>query len=132
MIGLVRMEYLGHSSSTSTIRQSRLAFPTLFQDQAPRETFDRSAICFLYATMTNALSVTELAIYIALAFPTVYLIIKHGRQGLLGWLFLFIFCTLRIIGGALAINSSSPTANIISSVGLSPLLLATSGILHEA
>jgi hypothetical protein len=82
--------------------------------------------------MTNALSVAELAIYIALAFPTVYLIIKHGRQGLLGWLFLFIFCTLRIIGGALAINSSSPTANIISSVGLSPLLLATSGILHEA
>ncbi|KAJ6049465.1 uncharacterized protein N7446_007204 [Penicillium canescens] len=82
--------------------------------------------------MTNALSVAELAIYIALAFPTVYLIIKHGRQGLLGWLFLLIFCTLRIIGGALAINSSSPTANIISSVGLSPLLLATSGILHEA
>jgi hypothetical protein len=82
--------------------------------------------------MANALSVAELAIYISLAFPTVYLIIKHGRQRLLGWLFLFIFCTLRIIGGALAINSSSPTANIISSVGLSPLLLAASGILHEA
>ncbi|KAJ5316744.1 hypothetical protein PENANT_c016G11537 [Penicillium antarcticum] len=82
--------------------------------------------------MTNALSVAELAIYIALAFPTVYLIIKHGRQGLLGWLFLFIFCTLRIIGSALAINNASPTASIISSVGLSPLLLAASGILHEA
>ncbi|KAJ5776500.1 uncharacterized protein N7511_001511 [Penicillium nucicola] len=82
--------------------------------------------------MTNALSVAELAIYIALAFPTVYLIIKHGRQGLLGWLFLFIFCTLRIIGNALAIKPSSPTASIIASVGLSPLLLGASGILHEA
>jgi hypothetical protein len=81
--------------------------------------------------MTNALSAAELAIYIALAFPTIYLIIKHGRQGFLGWFFLFIFCILRITGNALALKSSSATASIISSVGLSPLLLAASGILHE-
>ncbi|CAI7587268.1 unnamed protein product [Penicillium bialowiezense] len=82
--------------------------------------------------MTNNLSAAELAIYIILAIPTLYLLVKHGRQGILGWLFLFIFCSLRIIGSALGLKDSSPTASLISSVGLSPLLLATSGILHEA
>ena len=82
--------------------------------------------------MTNNLCAAELAIYIALAIPTLYLLVKHGRPGFLGWLFLFVFCSLRIIGSALGLKSSSPTAGIISSVGLSPLLLATSGILHEA
>ncbi|CAG8153467.1 unnamed protein product [Penicillium salamii] len=82
--------------------------------------------------MTNNLCAAELAIYIALAIPILYLLAKHGRQGLLGWLFLFIFSSLRIVGSALGLKSSSPTASIISSVGLSPLLLATSGILHEA
>ncbi|CAG8128627.1 unnamed protein product [Penicillium olsonii] len=82
--------------------------------------------------MTNNLCAAELAIYIALAIPTLYLLVQHGRPGFLGWLFLFVFCSLRIIGSALGLKSSSPTAGIISSVGLSPLLLATSGILHEA
>lgn len=82
--------------------------------------------------MTNTLSAAELAIYIILAIPTVYLLAKHGRQGLLGWLFLSIFCSLRIIGSALGLRDSSPTASLISSVGLSPLLLTANGILHEA
>ncbi|KAG2420409.1 hypothetical protein HFD88_005210 [Aspergillus terreus] len=82
--------------------------------------------------MTNSLSAATCAIYAILAIPVLYLLVRHGRYGLLGWLFLFFFCTLRIIGGALAINDTSGAANIISSVGLSPLLLATAGILHEA
>ncbi|KAF9890657.1 hypothetical protein FE257_005788 [Aspergillus nanangensis] len=82
--------------------------------------------------MINPLSAATCAIYAVLAIPVLYLLVRHRRYGLLGWLFLFLFCTIRIIGGALAINSTSVAANIISSVGLSPLLLATSGILHEA
>jgi hypothetical protein len=82
--------------------------------------------------MTNSLSAATCAIYAVLSIPVLYLLVRHGRYGLLGWLFLFFFCTLRIIGGALAINDTSGAANIISSVGLSPLLLATAGILHEA
>lgn len=80
----------------------------------------------------NALSTASLAIYVILSLPVIYLIIKHGRHGLLGWLFLFIFCSLRLIGGALSMNSDSSTGSLLSSVGLSPLLLATSGIIHEA
>lgn len=82
--------------------------------------------------MSNALSVAECVIYAILAIPVLYLLARHWRNGVLGWLFLFFFCTLRIVGGALSIKSSSSAASIISSVGLSPLLLAAAGILHES
>lgn len=77
---------------------------------------------------TDSLLTAELAIYAALSLPVLYLVVRHSPAGLLGWLYLFAFCTLRIVGGAL----SSSSASIISSIGLSPLLLAASGILHEA
>ncbi|ORY61459.1 uncharacterized protein BCR38DRAFT_411332 [Pseudomassariella vexata] len=85
--------------------------------------------------MADSLSTATLAIYVILAIPVLYLLVKHGKHGkhgFLGWLFLFLFCTIRIIGGALEMKNSSIAASIISSVGLSPLLLATAGILHEA
>ncbi|THC93877.1 hypothetical protein EYZ11_006629 [Aspergillus tanneri] len=65
--------------------------------------------------MTNSLSAATCAIYAVLAIPVLYLLVRHGRYGLLGWLFLFLFCTLRIVGGALAVNDTSVAANIISS-----------------
>ncbi|KND88683.1 hypothetical protein TOPH_06713 [Tolypocladium ophioglossoides CBS 100239] len=43
---------------------------------------------------------------------------------------MFICCTLRVVGGALA-KSESSASSIISNVGLSPLILAASGILIE-
>ena len=82
--------------------------------------------------MTDALSAAQVAVYAVLIIPVLFLVVRHGVQGLLGWLFLALFCTLRLIGGGMAVNSSSPTATIISSVGLSPILLAAAGILHEA
>lgn len=80
----------------------------------------------------NALSIAELAIYLILSIPVLYILVKHLWQGFMGWLFLFVFCTLRLIGAALSINSDSTSGGIIASVGLSPLLLAAAGILHEA
>ncbi|KAI0145344.1 hypothetical protein GGR57DRAFT_300857 [Xylariaceae sp. FL1272] len=84
--------------------------------------------------MTDSLPTAQLAIYIVLTIPVTYLFIRHWPIGSLGWFYLFAFTTLRIVGGALTTGDSSPSggASIISSVGLSPLLLATSGILHEA
>jgi len=82
--------------------------------------------------MTNSLATAELAIYATLSIPILYLIVSHAPAGLVGWLYIFAFCSLRIVGGAMSMNSNSPTASIISSIGLSPLLLAGSGILHEA
>lgn len=82
--------------------------------------------------MTNPLSAAELAIYAILSIPVIFILIRHLPTGAIGWGFLLAFCMLRIIGGALSVNSNKPSVSIISSVGLSPLLLAASGILHEA
>ncbi|KAL6897689.1 hypothetical protein GGI43DRAFT_99484 [Trichoderma evansii] len=79
----------------------------------------------------TATSTAELAIYATLSIPNIYILFKHGRAGLLGWAYLFAFCTLRIVGGAMDLSGST-SAGIISSVGLSPLLLAAFGILQEA
>lgn len=82
--------------------------------------------------MTDSLSAAECALYAILFIPVAFLAVRHGIHGILGWLFLAIFCTLRIIGAGMTINDSSPAASIISNVGLSPMLLAAAGIIHEA
>ena len=82
--------------------------------------------------MTDSLSIATCAIYAVLIIPVLYLLVRHARFGLAGWLLLSIFCVIRIVGCALEISNTGTAAGIISSVGLSPLLLATNGILHEA
>ncbi|MCJ1399121.1 hypothetical protein MMC11_002323 [Xylographa trunciseda] len=87
--------------------------------------------------MVDALAVATIVIYLVLIQPVIYCLWKHGRHGILGWLALQSFCLLRIIGNivlvhAEATNTSNTNALLISNVGLSPLLLATVGFLHEA
>ena len=79
----------------------------------------------------SSITTAQLAIYAALAIPVLFLLVKHGRPGLLGWGYLFAFCSLRIIGGALSIKGSD-SATIVANIGLSPLLLSAGGILHES
>ncbi|KAH6989589.1 hypothetical protein BKA56DRAFT_576080 [Ilyonectria sp. MPI-CAGE-AT-0026] len=76
-------------------------------------------------------STAELAIYATLSIPTVYILVKHGPPGYLGWFYLITFFSLRIIGGVLSLTGNS-AASIVSNIGISPLLLAAAGILHEA
>ena len=93
----------------------------------------------------NALSAASLVIYVVLLQPTLYILYRHGWPGFLGWFYLQLFCVLRIVGNGLSLNtpldpttlagssgSSSITIPIVNNIGLSPLLLATAGILHEA
>lgn len=82
--------------------------------------------------MADALSAATCAIYAVLLIPILYVLVRHARHGPLGWFFLVVFCGLRIVGGGLAVSSTGAAAGIISNIGLSPLLLATAGILHEA
>lgn len=79
----------------------------------------------------NSVTTAQMAIYAVLIIPALFLLVKHGKPGLLGWLYFAAFCMLRILGGALAL-SGSKSATIISNIGLSPLLLAASGFLHES
>lgn len=85
--------------------------------------------------MADPLYIAQLVIYLILLQPAIYCLFKHGRHGILGWLYVQLFCTVRVVGAAIIIHQGSSTgiaAVIISSFGLSPLLLAAAGILHEA
>ncbi|KAK4934829.1 hypothetical protein LTR10_023997 [Elasticomyces elasticus] len=85
---------------------------------------------------TTDLSIAELAIYVTLIPPTIWLFFKHGRRASLAYIYLLIFQTLRIVAAGLQINAhrqhkTSTTGSILDAVGLSPLLLAFSGFLYE-
>ena len=88
--------------------------------------------------MTDPLAIASLVIYALFLPPTLYCLWAHGRHGFLGWFYLQAFCLLRIIGNALELHyaatgtRSSNSIFIINNVGLSPLLVAIAGILHEA
>ncbi|RMJ13619.1 hypothetical protein CDV36_006727 [Fusarium kuroshium] len=84
--------------------------------------------------MTDSISAAKLAIYIVFAQPALYCLFKHGKVGLLGWFYVQTFCVLRIVTGGIGLHGSNTSTGsiILSSIGLSPLLLAASGVLHEA
>ncbi|KAH8126201.1 hypothetical protein FP744_10003444 [Trichoderma asperellum] len=84
--------------------------------------------------ITDGLSAAKLAIYLILLQPALYCLWKHGKTGFLGWLYVQIFCVLRIATGGIGLhgNQTGEAAVILNSIGLSPLLLSISGILHEA
>ncbi|KAM5361819.1 hypothetical protein ACJZ2D_012849 [Fusarium nematophilum] len=84
--------------------------------------------------MTDSIAAAKLAVYIILAQPALYCLFKHGKTGFLGWFYVQLFCVLRIVTGGIGLHSSNSSTGsiILSSIGLSPLLLAASGVLHEA
>ncbi|KAF3402690.1 hypothetical protein DPV78_004795 [Talaromyces pinophilus] len=85
----------------------------------------------------KAIDLAELVIYGSLTIPTIYCLVRHGKQGLLGWLYIVIYCTIRLIAAGLKYKSDqdhevSTGALVVDNIGLSPLLLGAAGILHEA
>ncbi|OJJ42123.1 hypothetical protein ASPZODRAFT_20769 [Penicilliopsis zonata CBS 506.65] len=82
----------------------------------------------------DKLSAAKLIIYLILVQPATYALFKHGKPGILGWLYLQMFCVLRIVTDAMTLhpNNNSEITLILSSIGLSPLLFSCAGILHEA
>jgi len=87
---------------------------------------------------TGRLSIAQLALYALFTPLILFCLVKHGKGGLLGWLYLLAFSSLRIAGSTITIKDQTSTtgsssgASIISSIALSPLLLASFGVLHEA
>ena len=87
----------------------------------------------MITSQSKGLNTAQAAIYGLLSLPTLLILVRHGKRGIIGWFYLFIFETLRIAGCAIILSDpQSSGGSIISSIGLSPLLLATLGILHEA
>lgn len=83
-----------------------------------------------------ALALAELIYFIPSSIPVTYCLWKHRRTGLAGWTLLLAFVLLQLIGSGLTVSAGqhgkpSSTAIIITSVGLSPLMLGLAGVVHE-
>jgi hypothetical protein len=83
---------------------------------------------------TRSLAIAALLIFITLSIPTAFAAHRHGLRtvAIVGWGYLFLFCSFKIIASGMELADSHSTgAMILSNIGLSPLLMATAGILHE-
>ncbi|KAL2832682.1 hypothetical protein BJY01DRAFT_253790 [Aspergillus pseudoustus] len=84
-------------------------------------------------------AIAELVVYILTALATLFVVLRHGFHKQLGWIYLYIFCVIRVVGAVLQILSHNDPSNtndlewatILQSVGLSPLLLASLGLLKR-
>lgn len=87
----------------------------------------------------EAVAIAELVVYSPLFIGSVYVNMRQGFSRQLGWYFLTVFCVIRLASGAMGVVSAeNPTnitdvvwASILGSFGLSPLLLASFGLLHR-
>lgn len=91
-----------------------------------------------HITVSNGFAIWQLIVYIVALPISIWVSACHGFLKSSGWVFLSIFCIIRIISSAsqlATISSPSETAEAISLItgllGLSPLLLATLGILSR-
>lgn len=86
----------------------------------------------------KSLAIATLVIDLILIQPTFLILWKHGKRGILGWFYLQLLCALRIVANAITIHdivnhqTGGTATTILNSVGLSPLILGATGILHEA
>ncbi|GJJ08725.1 hypothetical protein Clacol_002944 [Clathrus columnatus] len=80
------------------------------------------------------IAIAEIIFYIPIACISLFVTFKHGFNRKLGWLFLFTFSIFRLVSAILTVvfrAMPNPaiglviTATVLTSVGLSPLLLAT-------
>lgn len=106
------------------------SFSLLFCSNIPTHTITMS-------TSEQGLAIAQIAFYAAISIPALYCLISHGRHGLMGWIYVLAMCGLRLAGNAMSLNAYhnhevSPSASIINGIGLSPLLMASLGLLHES
>ncbi|KAK5128948.1 hypothetical protein LTR85_000281 [Meristemomyces frigidus] len=93
-----------------------------------------------HVTYLDGVAIFQLVYYSLCLFSSVYIALKHGAMKSSGWIFLAIFCLIRIIGSAARIatiiNPDAETAYTIalitSVLGLSPLLMASLGLIARA
>jgi hypothetical protein len=90
-------------------------------------------------TYTDGISTAKIIYYVPAVLISIFILFRHGFCKNSGWIYLAIFCVVRIINGAAqlaTINNSNPAtaleiALITGFLGLSPLLLASLGLLSR-
>ncbi|KAE9378592.1 hypothetical protein N431DRAFT_525255 [Stipitochalara longipes BDJ] len=87
----------------------------------------------------EGIAIAEICVYIPVSILTLIVVFRHGFKRQAGWIYLAIFCGIKIAGAGFRITQThNPTnktdiewAAILESIGLSPLLLATMGFLKR-
>jgi hypothetical protein len=89
-------------------------------------------------TATDGIAIAILAFYAIALVISLIVAFRHGLSRNSGWIFLCIFATIRIVyAGAVLSTISNPTetaltiAEITQFLGLSPLLLASLGLISR-
>lgn len=86
----------------------------------------------------DSIALVELIFYIPFALLSIFVCYRHGFHQSSGWIYTLILCIVRIIGSICQFvqdqsqsTSLLETVLVLDSVGLSPLLLATLGLLSR-
>lgn len=90
-------------------------------------------------TYRSGVSIGEIVVYTPALLIAIYLAVRHGFSRSAGWMFLVLFTLVRIIGAGMQIATISSPDNvslytgyaILQNIGLSPLMLATLGLLSR-
>ncbi|KZM25087.1 hypothetical protein ST47_g3778 [Ascochyta rabiei] len=93
----------------------------------------------MFVITAEHVAIAELVVYIPIFLLTLWVVLRHGAHKQLGWIYVLIFSIIRVAGAVMEIlstkNADDTTdkewAVILQSVGLSPLLLSTLGILKR-
>lgn len=87
----------------------------------------------------EGIAIAEICVYIPVFILTLIIVFRHGFKRQAGWIYLAMFCVIRLAGAGFKIDEThNPTnktdiewAAILQSIGLSPLLLASLGLLKR-
>ena len=87
----------------------------------------------------EAIDIAVLTIYILLLPLSLFVVFRHGFSRSVGFLYLCLFCGIRIASSAMGILSQNNTSSqsdlvwaaVLGSVGISPLLLASFGLVSR-
>jgi hypothetical protein len=88
----------------------------------------------------GVLAAVTIAMYVPFLLLSIKIVSKYGIARGDGWVFLLIFCIIRVLGGALLVAAEEITpvntslyigGFALEASGLSPLLLCTLGLLHS-
>lgn len=98
----------------------------------------KSALQMAHVTLSDGLAIWQLVYYVVTLICSIFVSFRHGLARSSGWIFLTIFSIIRVVGCSAqiaTITATSDTAETIATIlgflGLSPLLLATLGILSR-
>ena len=132
---LIHQDFSSLSSASSSSSSSS---PSSYSSSPPSWLL-RNVSHAMTLTTREAIAVAELVVYIPAFAIALFVCFRQGFTRQLGFLYLVIFSAIRTAGAVVEILSQqNPTntsdaewAGILSSIGLSPLLLASIGLLKR-